>query len=158
MALGRIEERIKPNLEKKAKERLAAAGPAEGRGRKQTGSADSAEPVGSTGEVRDVVAELLGAGRDKVSKIKEIGDAAKKNPDEYGDLVQRTERPAPQGNIYYEIVDIDLRIGADRRDGGTLRSLFQMPRGARDGHKSDPLHPSCHASRRPSLGFADSEH
>jgi hypothetical protein len=76
VALG---ERLEALERPKAKERQAAAGPKEGKGKKKSGSAETAEAVGS-GETRDIVAASVGMGRTAYQQAKAVIQAAKENP------------------------------------------------------------------------------
>jgi ParB-like chromosome segregation protein Spo0J len=89
LAVGKaIEER----LAKEAKERQAAAGPREGRGKK-TGSGNFPEPVnGKAGQTRDKVGESVGMSGKTYEKAKKVEEAAKTDPKNFGDLPDRMDR------------------------------------------------------------------
>lgn len=79
---------------KAAKERQAKAGPAEGKGRKPSGSEKFAEPVG---RALDKVGEAVGMSRITYQRAKAVVQAAKDAPD----YVCRPGRPAGSCNPSY---------------------------------------------------------
>jgi ParB family chromosome partitioning protein len=84
--LGRkIEELEKP----KAKERQAKAGPTGGKGAKATGSGKLPEPV--KGDTRDKVASSLGVSGRTYEKAKQVVEAAKQEPEVFGDLPEKMD-------------------------------------------------------------------
>lgn len=123
-----------------ARERQAAAGPSEGKGRK-TGSADSAEPVKGKGDTRDKVSKALGVGHTKYEQAKRVVEAAETIAAFLGPLTEglscasplaresaRTCAVSPVGDST-SLRPLGVRIGVERESrsvgyGSSVLSVF----------------------------------
>jgi ParB family chromosome partitioning protein len=111
VALG---EKLEVVAREEARKRQAAAGPAEGRGKKATaptGSGFLPEPV--TGQVRDQVGEIVGMSGKTYEKAKAVVEAAKKNPRRFGPLRDQMDRTGKVDAIYRQIVRLDAEVDHD---------------------------------------------
>src|SRR6266852_3984377 len=75
---------------KAARKRQSQAGPANGRGKKATGSGNLPEAV--RGNTRDRVGAALGMSGKTYERAKEVVQAAKQNPAEFGEFVEEMDR------------------------------------------------------------------
>lgn len=87
VAMGKALEEIE---RPKARERQAAAGPAEGSGKK-SGSVKFTEPL-RKGQTRDIVAAALGVSGPTYDRMKKVADAAEEDPETFGEIAAEMDR------------------------------------------------------------------
>jgi ParB family chromosome partitioning protein len=100
VALGRKIEEIEREA---AKERQAMAGPTEGPGKKENGGGTLPEAV-IKGDTRDKVAAVVGVSGRTYEKAKAVVEAAEKDPDKHGHLVERMASTGKVDPAYKELM------------------------------------------------------
>ena len=124
-ALGRkLEE-----LEKaKAKERQAKAGPVEGPGVKVSGSGKLPEAV--KGDTRDKVAAGVGMSGKTYEKVKAVVEAAKRDPEKCGHLVEKMDKSSKVDGAFRELQKLPEHKPAKVRE--VLQGEYQAGAGRPD--------------------------
>lgn len=85
-----IARALEPGEREAARERQAAAGPAEGRGAKRTGGGNFPQPV--KGKTRDKVAAYVGMSGRTLEKARKVVEAAEESPERFGPLAEEMDR------------------------------------------------------------------
>jgi ParB family chromosome partitioning protein len=107
-ALGRKLEEME---RARAKGRQALAGPSEGPGKKETGSGKL--PESAQGDTRDKVALSLGMSGRTYEKAKAVVEAAEREPEKYGHLVEQMDRTGKVDGAYRQLRE---QAGTGRRN------------------------------------------
>jgi ParB family chromosome partitioning protein len=129
VAIGRALEDLEA---KQAKERQSQAGPAEGKGKKASGSGKLPEAVG--GRTRDKVGEAVGMSGKTYEKAKQVVEAAEAQPQTYGDLAEQMDATGKVDPAFKEMKD--RRGASPKRRMTPTRKAAQEARAALEANKT----------------------
>lgn len=103
MSLKRDIEPREREAARRRQEEAGARGKEGGRGKKKDNpSADSAEGL-SGGDSRDIVADMIGTGRDRLTKAEAVVAAAEKDPETFGPIKDEMNKTGNVNGAYKKV-------------------------------------------------------
>jgi len=103
-----------------AKGRQQEAGQKHGKGQKAIASADSAEAIRADGEAKVKAAKAVGMGRQKLARAQEVVQAAKEDPEKYGEIKEKMDK---NGNVSLAYLEMVIRRRQDEMENMEMEPL-----------------------------------